>query len=70
MERLLISVNEKMPWSTLNQLECLVLRITIWQVLSILVFHVDFAIHTMAIDNELEDEQKAAEGIKTFFANV
>ena len=60
MERLLISVNEKMPWSTLNQLECLVLRITIWQVLSILVFHVDFAIHTMAIDNELEDEQKAA----------
>ena len=60
MERLLISVNEKMPWSTLNQLECLVLRITIWQVLSILVFHVDFAIHTKAIDNELEDEQKAA----------
>ena len=60
MEKLLISVNEKMLWSTLNQLECLVLHITIWQVLSILVFHVDFAIHTMAIDNELEDEQKAA----------
>lgn len=41
------------------RLGCHVLPTITWQVWLSLLSELDFAIHTMAIDNELEDEQKA-----------
>ena len=59
MAKLLSLERGKKLCSILNRLDCTVLHFTTWQVLLDLVLtKLDFAIHTLAIDNELSEQQR------------